>query len=94
MLTTMVYELIRVHSAEYLNIYILDFGAETLRMFEKTPQVGDVIFSSEAEKIINLMKMIKAEISVRKKLFVDYGGDYESYIKNSRKSLSKYYCHY
>lgn len=35
MLTTMVYELIRVHSAEYLNIYILDFGAETLRMFEK-----------------------------------------------------------
>lgn len=86
MLTTMVYELIRLHSAEYLNIYILDFGAETLRMFEKAPQVGDVIFSSEGEKIINLMKMIKAEISVRKKLFVDYGGDYESYIKNSRKA--------
>lgn len=85
-LTTMTFELIKKHSAEYLNMYILDFGAETLKMFEKAPQVGGVVLSSESEKIINLMKMLKAEVSNRKKLFVEYGGDYSSYVKNSGNS--------
>lgn len=85
-ITTMVYELIRNHSAEYLNLYILDFGAETLKMFEKAPQVGGVLLSSENEKVINLMKMLKEEVALRKKLFVEYGGDYQSYVKNSGKS--------
>lgn len=82
-ITTMLHELIRTHSAEYLNIYIMDFGAETLKMFEKAPQVGGVVLSSERERIINLMKLLKAEMAERKKLFVEYGGDYVSYVKNS-----------
>ncbi len=82
-ITTMIYELIKNHSPEYLNLYILDFGAETLKMFEKAPQVGGVVLSSEAERVINLMKLLKNEIIERKKLFVDYGGDYVSYVKNS-----------
>ena len=77
-LTTMLYELIRNYSPEYLNIYIMDFGAETLKMYEKAPQVGGVVLSSEAERIINLMKMLKSEINERKKIFVDFGGDYVS----------------
>lgn len=84
-LTTMLYELIRNYSPEYLNIYIMDFGAETLKMYEKAPQVGGVVLSSEAERIINLMKMLRSEINERKKIFVDFGGDYVSYIRNSGK---------
>lgn len=84
-LTTMIYELINSHKADYLNLYILDFGAETLKMFAKAPQVGDVVLSSETEKVINLMKMLKSEMVERKKLFSDYGGDYISYVKNSGK---------
>lgn len=84
-INTMVYELIRHHSPEYLNMYILDFGSETLKVFEGAPQVGGVVLSPEREKIINLMKMLKKEIAIRKKDFAEYGGDYQSYIKNAKK---------
>lgn len=81
--TTMIYEIIKNHSPEFANLYILDFGSETLKMFEKAPHVGGVVLSSERERVINLLKMLKIEISERKKMFVDYGGDYISYIKFS-----------
>lgn len=37
--------------------------------------------------VSNLFKMLLDEIKNRKKLFVDYGGDYENYIKESNSSL-------
>ena len=82
-ITTMIYDLLCRHSAETLNVYIMDFGAETLRVFEKAPQVGDVVFSTDAEKVANLLKMLRAEIVNRKKLFSEWGGDYTSYCENS-----------
>lgn len=86
-ITTMMYDLLLHHTARTLNAYIIDCGAETLKMFEKAPQVGDVILSGDTERVINLFKMIKKEISFRKKLFSEYGGDYESYCKRSSESL-------
>jgi len=82
-ITTMVYDLICAHSVEYLNLYLLDFGAETLRAFKNAPQVGDVVFSDESEKIRNLFKMLRKEVSARKKLFSDWGGDHSSYCERS-----------
>ncbi len=82
-ITTVIYNIIKNHSPEYANLYILDFGSETLKMFEKAPHVGGVVLSSERERVINLLKMLKTEIAERKKLFVEYGGDYMSYIKFS-----------
>ena len=86
-LNGMIYSLIKEHTPEEVNLYILDFASETLRAFSKAPHVGDVILSYEAEKVSNLFKMLQAEIEKRKKLFVDYGGDYASYIKSSGKTL-------
>ena len=86
-LNGMIYSLINDHTPDEVNIYILDFASETLRAFAKAPHVGDVILSYEAEKVSNLFKMIQSEIVRRKKLFADYGGDYDSYIKSSGKSL-------
>ena len=86
-ITTMMYELIRTHSAKNLNIYALDFGAETLKAFEKAPQVGGIVLSNESERVINLFKMLRREIEFRKKLFTEYGGDFEMYIQNSGKTL-------
>jgi len=82
-ITTMLYELLCTHTAETLNVYIMDFGSETLKNFEKAPQVGAVVISTETEKIINLFKMIQSEILKRKKLFADWGGDYNSYCRQS-----------
>ena len=49
-LTTLCYSLLRHHSAEELNLYIMDFGAETLRVFENAPQVGGVMFPPMRKK--------------------------------------------
>lgn len=87
MLTTLAYSLIKNHSADELNLYIMDFGSETLKVFQKAPQVGGVVVSSDSEKAINLFKMLQKEIEYRKNIFSEYGGDYASYCKNSGKTI-------
>lgn len=82
-LTTLCYALLKNHSAEELNVYIMDFGSETLKMFEKAPQVGGVVVSSDEEKTVNFIKMLYSEMEHRRNLFSEYGGDYASYCKNS-----------
>lgn len=86
-LTTLVYSLIKHHSAKEINLYLLDFGSETLRAFAGAPQVGGVVVSSDEEKVINLMKMLVEEMDYRKNLFAEYGGDHSSYCKNSGESV-------
>ncbi|MBD7910192.1 MULTISPECIES: type VII secretion protein EssC [Clostridium] len=86
-LTSLIYSLMEEHTPEELNMYILDFASETLRSFKKAPHVGDVLLSYHSEKINNLFKMLYVEIKKRKKLFSDYGGDYNSYIRNSGKKI-------
>ena len=87
LLTTLVYSTIVDHSPEEVNLYILDFGAETLRVFKEAPQIGEVIFSTEEEKVANLFKVLTTELENRKKLFVDYNGDFDFYCKHSGKKL-------
>ena len=43
--------------------------------------------ATEEEKINNLFKMIEGELEKRKKLFVDYNGDYQNYVRRSGKTL-------
>lgn len=87
LLATIIYSTITRHTPDEINFYIIDFGSETLKIFENAPQVGDVLLSSDTEKINNLFKMLKEEIETRKKLFAEYGGSYSSYIKNSGKII-------
>ncbi|MCY9692060.1 type VII secretion protein EssC [Paenibacillus alginolyticus] len=86
-LTTLIFSLMENHTPSEINIYILDFGSETLRAFSKAPHVGDILLSHETEKINNLFKMLNKEMEVRKKLFADYGGDYLSYIRSGHAEL-------
>lgn len=85
-LTSLCYSLIKNHSAEELNLYIMDFGSETLKVFEEAPQVGGVIVSADEEKTVNFMKMLYKEVERRRNLFSGFGGDYQAYIKNSGKA--------
>jgi len=82
-LTTMIYSLMKEHTPDEVNVYILDFASETLRAFAKGPHIGSVIMSYESEKINNLFKMLLTEMSRRKTLFADFGGDYRSYVAMS-----------
>ncbi len=92
LLTTMITSLCLNHTPEELNIYILDFGAETLSKFKDFPQVGDVVFIDDEERISSLYTYLTKEINRRKTLFTDYSGSYINYIKNSGKSLPNIVC--
>ncbi|MBQ9019664.1 MAG: type VII secretion protein EssC [Bacilli bacterium] len=87
MLSSIIYSTITTHTTKEVNFYILDFGAETLTMFKQAPHVGEVMLSSDGEKINNLFKMINDIIEERKKIFVDYNGSYEFYINHGGKQI-------
>ena len=90
MINTIMYSLCGLHSSEEVNFYIVDYGSEMTRIFEKMAHVGGITYTGEEEKFNNLIKLIKNEIAERKKLFADYGGEYTSYNKNSGKKLPLY----
>ncbi len=87
LLSSILYSALTSYNPEEISFYILDFGAETLKMFEKAPQVGGVLNSSDAEKIENLFKMMLAEIEERKRIFADYNGSYNFYNEHSNKKV-------
>ena len=87
MISSIIYSCISSHDSKEVNFYILDFGAETLTMFRNAPHVGEVMLSSDAEKISNLFKMILAIVEERKKIFVDYNGSYDFYIHHGGKQI-------
>ena len=86
-LSAAVYSLMKEHTPDEVNIYMLDFASETLRAFSKAPHVGDVVVSHEAEKISNLFKMLQREVEQRKRRFADSGGDYQSYVSSGGEKL-------
>lgn len=87
LLNTIVYSSSVNYSPDDVNFYILDFGAETLKNLSQIPHVGDVILSNEKEKVDNLFKLIQTFIIERKKLFLQYNGDYYNYCKNSGNTV-------
>ncbi len=85
--SSFVYSCITTYSTQELNMYIMDFGAETLQNFREAPQIGDVMINGEDEKIENIAKMLNSEMNKRKKLFMSYNGNYQDYIKMSGQTL-------
>ena len=85
--SSIIYSLITNHSPEEVNIYIMDFGSGTLGSFRNAPHVGDFMLPSDEDKINNVFKMIDNELEKRKKLFVNYNGDYQGYISRSGSTV-------
>ena len=79
--SSLIYSCMTTYAPEEVNFYVLDFGAETLKMFKDSPYVGDVIYINDTDKIVNLFKMLEKEINYRKQLFASFGGSYSAYIK-------------
>ena len=87
MLSSIIYSCISNHDSKEINFYILDFGAETLTMFKDAPHVGEVMLSTDSEKINNVFKMVSGIMEERKKLLVDYNGSYDFYINHGGKQI-------
>lgn len=84
LLQSMIYSIITNYTPQEVNIYICDFGAETLGMFDNAPHVGDIVYASDKVKLENLNRFIKKEIKNRRSRYREYGGNYESYINYSQ----------
>lgn len=84
LLQSMIYSTITNYTPQEVNLYICDFGAETLGMFEDAPHVGDIVYANDKVKLENLNRFIKKEIKERRSRYREYGGNYESYIKYSQ----------
>ncbi len=84
LLQSMIYSTITNYTPQEVNLYICDFGAETLGMFENAPHVGDIVYSNDKVKLENLNRFIKKELKNRRARYREYGGNYESYINYSQ----------
>ena len=87
LITTLIYSLMITHFVEEVNVYILDFGAEVLNCFKDSSIVGDIINSTDNEKIKNYFKYIMNIFNERKKLFQEFNGNYLNYCSKSGKTV-------
>lgn len=92
LLSTIIYSSAIYHSPEEINFYVIDLGAETLKVFNKVPHVGDICTIDDTERITNLLVMLDTELDRRKQLFSDYNGEYNYYIKKSNEKLPYICC--
>ena len=69
LLRTIITSLAMSHSPADLNFYLIDFGGQTLRAFEKLPHVGGVFNSADSERIRRLFRKLRGIIEERKILF-------------------------
>ena len=68
LLSTIIYSTIVQHSTEEVNIFIVDFVTESLRIFAKAPQVADIVGSGEHDRINKVFYYLKNEVERRKKI--------------------------
>jgi len=78
------------YSPSEANIYIMDFGAKTLKFFEKMNHVGGIVVADEDEKLRNLYKLLRTEVLNRKNKLLDVGvSSLDSYIEAGFKDLPR-----
>ncbi len=76
-LQTVLYSLVNQYSADYLNLYILDFGSRMLEAFEEAPQTGGILYENNLHDVGRLFRMLERILKERKTLF--HGGNYRQY---------------
>lgn len=81
LLTTMLYSIIINYPPSSVNLYMIDFGAEKLKLFNKAPQVGEVLVAEDKNKIHYLFSMIENEILKRTKYFAQNGTTFDKCIE-------------
>lgn len=87
LLSTIVYDIMTTHYAQEVQMYLLDFGSEALKIFKGSPNVGDIVFINDTEKVDRLFDMIQKELRDRKSILSEYNGDYDLYLETSGKSM-------
>ena len=79
-MSTLIYNIISNYSIDQIQMYILDFGSEALKIYSKSNQVGDIVVAGEDDKINKFFEMMQKEFKNRKNILSDYNGNYDFYI--------------
>ena len=87
LMSTFVYDLMTTYTTNDVWMYILDFGTESLKIFNDCPHVGEVIFANNNEKLSRFFTRIQEIIKERKQILSEYNGDYNFFLKTSGKSM-------
>ena len=90
--TNMLQGIIRSLSTKFtpdeVSIYVMDFASMVLKNFEKLNHVGGVVTASEDEKLKNLMKLLRAEIEIRREKLVSVGvSSFTAYREAGKRDL-------
>ncbi len=88
-ITTLLYSSATSYTPLEVIYYILDFGTQSLKVFNGIPHIGDIISMDDSEKIKNLFKMLFFMIDERKEMFANYNGDYNVFCKNSEEKVPR-----
>lgn len=82
LLQTILLQLMRYYTPTEVNVYIIDCGNMTLRVFENSNIVGGVVVPSEEDRVINLFKLLFHIIGERKNIFSQKGlGTHKDYLE-------------
>ena len=88
LIQTMLYSLSLRYTSEEVNYYIFDFSGHILKVFNKAPHCGGVVFADDEEAIKRTLNMLCEIISKRKKLFNEANvGSYTEYCNVSSLPL-------
>ena len=87
MIDLLLYYSITRYSSTDINFYLIDYGSQTLRKYEKSNFVGGIVTPGEDDKYRSIFKMLREEIDERKQLLADYNGDYATYISQAAEKL-------
>ena len=87
LLSTIIWSTCTEHTPDEVNMYIIDCGAETLRLFSKFPHIGAVATTDDSDRVYSILELVSNEMDMRKELFSDYAGNYKTYCENSGNKL-------
>jgi len=88
LLQTLIISLALDHSPEDVNLYLLDFGARILTLFDGLPHVGGVILSDDEDRLGRLLRYLQRQLEIRKELFAKAGvSSLKAYRKTAGESI-------
>jgi len=86
-LRTLITSLALTHTPAQLNLYLIDFGGQALRVFEKLPHVGGVFSEGDAEYISRLLRKLDGIIEERKKYCT--ANQFDDFLSYQRRRAEK-----
>ncbi|MBQ6839671.1 MAG: type VII secretion protein EssC [Oscillospiraceae bacterium] len=78
LMQTIAYSLVRSHTPDMLNLYMIDYSSQMLAPFEELPHTGGVVYEGENEKLNKLFLLMQKMLQKRKAQF--RGGSFLQYI--------------